>query len=231
MTPYTGGDHSPSADSRREATTGACGEDAVRSLFRGHGDAIDMDDAAAVLTRTTVYRGWIFSVDDMRIALARHDGGRIVINRQLVRHPPCVVMLVHDVNRDAYLVEREYRVGSGIFTVGLPAGLMEPHEEERQAALRELGEETGIDASGDASISIDKVGDYYSSEGMADELAHIMVIHLRRWSTIPTHFDEQEHIQSAWVSWDTLQSLPVTASNSIIAIQHEALCRLRADIR
>ena len=44
----------------------------------------------------------------------------------------------------------------------------------------------------------------YSSEGMSDELAHIMVLHLDRWHTVPRHLDADEHVWSAWVTWDEL---------------------------
>ena len=96
----------------------------------------------------------------------------------------------------------------------------------RQAALRELAEETGVEPVGDADLTVDHVGDYYSSEGMTDKLAHIMVLHLSRYTHTPRHFDADEHVESAWVGWDELLALPITASNSIIAIQHERIRRL-----
>lgn len=47
------------------------------------------------------------------------------------------------------------------------------------AALRELAEETGVVPDRD-TMGVDFVGDFYSSEGMTDELAHIMVLHWAR---------------------------------------------------
>lgn len=47
------------------------------------------------------------------------------------------------------------------------------------------------------------------------------------WHATHTEFDGDEHVESAWVGWDDLLALPVTASNSIIAIQHEQIRRLR----
>ncbi len=71
-------------------------------------DGVDMTRPATVLSREHVYQGAIFGVEDMRIALQTRDGGQTVIRRQVMRHAPCVVMLVHDCAQDLYLVEREY---------------------------------------------------------------------------------------------------------------------------
>ena len=75
------------------------------------GDGVDMTRPATVLSSEHVYQGEIFGVEDMRIALPMCGGGRTVIRRQVMRHAPCVVMLVHDCSKDRYLLEREYRVG------------------------------------------------------------------------------------------------------------------------
>ncbi|PLS29438.1 NUDIX hydrolase [Bifidobacterium parmae] len=197
-----------------------------RDILDASSDGIDMNVPAKVLERREVYRGAIFHVEDMTIGLTTNGGGIVPIRRQVLRHAPCVVMLVHDTAADRYLIEREYRAGSDIFAYGLPAGLMDDGENVRQAALRELAEETGVAPASDAGLHIDHVGDYYSSEGMTDELAHIMVIHLDAWKRVPRHFDPDEHVESAWVSWDELLATRVTASNSIIAIQHETIRRL-----
>ena len=57
-------------------------------------------------------------------------------------------------------------------------------------------------------------------------LANIMVMHLRRWESRPRRFDPDEHVESAWVTWRQLAGVPVTASNSVIAIQHETIQRI-----
>ena len=130
-----------------------------------------MTRPATVLSREHVYQGAIFGVEDMRIALQTRDGGQTVIRRQVMRHAPCVVMLVHDCAQDLYLVEREYRVGCDAFAYGLPAGLIDDGEDVDAAALRELREETGVEPIDENSCDIDHVGQFYSSEGMTDELA------------------------------------------------------------
>ena len=188
-------------------------------------DGVDMNRPATIVSHETVWRDVVFDVDDMRIDLHRHDGGVTSIRRQVTRHRPCVVMLVHDVPRDLYLLEREYRAGSDRYAYGLPAGLIDPGERVEQAALRELAEETGVAPDGEGSLRFDHVGAFYSSEGMSDELANIMVVHLEAWHAVPRHFDADEHVESAWVPFDRLFAVGVTSSNSQIALLHEALRR------
>ena len=90
-----------------------------------------------------------------------------------------------------------------------------------------LAEETGVVPDRD-TMGVDFVGDFYSSEGMTDELAHIMVLHLGPFRREQRHFDADEHVESAWIPWSDLAATRITSSNSMIAIQHEALRRLIA---
>lgn len=190
-------------------------------------DGVDMTKPVTVLSSEHVYQGAIFGVEDMRIALPMRDGGQTVIRRQVMRHAPCVVMLVHDCAEDRYLIEREYRIGCDAFAYGLPAGLIDADENVDAAAFRELREETGVEPDDENGCDIDHVGQFYSSEGMTDELANIMVLHLCHWHATKRHFDGDEHVESAWVSWEQLRETHITASNSMIAILHEQIRRMQ----
>lgn len=150
----------------------------INASLASHGDGIDMNVPAKLLESHEVYRGAIFRVEDTLIGLTTTSGSMVTIRRQVLRHAPCVVMLVHDTATDRYLIEREYRIGNDSFAYGLPAGLMDKGEDVHEAALRELREETGVTPISNDRMRIDQVTDCYSSEGMTDELAHIMVIHL-----------------------------------------------------
>jgi dinuclear metal center YbgI/SA1388 family protein len=192
------------------------------------GTRIDMDKPAQIIGTKKVYQGAIFSVEDRAVLLSTHEGEPVALRRQVVCHAPSVVMLVHDTANDRYLAEREYRAGSNVFAYGIPAGLIDPGEDMEKAALRELREETGVEPEAGA-VRIDHVGAFHSSEGMCDEIAHVMVLHLDRWHSVERHFDADEYVESAWVSWRELSRLPITSSNPVIAIQHEELRRLREE--
>ena len=106
----------------------------VDVLLDESSDGVDMSGTVTVLDSEHVYQGAIFGVDDLRIALPMRDGGQTVIRRQVMRHAPCVVMLVHDCANDLYLIEREYRIGCDAFAYGLPAGLIDGGEDVEEAA-------------------------------------------------------------------------------------------------
>lgn len=212
------------------------------------GSHIDMLSKPEVVSSKRVYQGRIFAVDDQTIALQQPDGGLVHIGRQIVRHAHSVVMMVHDVTHDTYLLEREYRVGSNSYAYGFPAGLCDPHESSLQSAFRELREETGITVLGipnkrsdpaftansvqhaaevSTDIDVDIIGDFYSSVGMTDELTTVMVFHLHRFSVGEREFDPDEHVESGWVTWDDLlHTVPITSTNTVLAIQHEHIRRL-----
>ena len=185
-----------------------------------------MSGMVTVLDSRHVYQGAIFGVDDLRIALPMRDGGQTVIRRQVMRHAPCVVMLVHDCANDLYLIEREYRIGCDAFAYGLPAGLIDGGEDVEEAALRELREETGVEPAG-VTVSNSTMWAVLLVRSMTDELANIMVLHLHAWHPVERHFDGDEHVESAWVSWQRLRGTRITASNSMIAILHEQIRRNR----
>ncbi|RSX55901.1 NTP pyrophosphohydrolase [Bifidobacterium dolichotidis] len=197
----------------------------IEQALAASASGIRMDIPAKIISSKQVYKGAIFSVEERVVELTNTAGEPVRINRQVVRHAPAVVMLVHDESRDMYLVEREYRAGNEQYAYGLPAGLIDANEDPKLAALRELQEETGVIFTNDDDVRIEHVNSCYSSEGMTNELAHIFVIHAKSFDHTSTHFDADEHVASAWATWNELMALPIRASNSVIALQHEQLRR------
>lgn len=206
-------------------------------LARSGKSRIDMTRPARLVSSEDKYSCAIFTVVDKRYALSTKDGGEVVIDRNLIDHAHGAIALVHDeslggngVPRDRYLVEREYRVGPNGFVFGLSAGLVEPGEDPMDAAFREVREESGVvvDRSDPDAVTVDYYGDFYSSGGMTNECASLYVLHLKKWEQGPVDFDPDEFVESAWVNWDELTSIPIRNASSSLLIAKETIRRLRA---
>ncbi|HJF17596.1 MAG TPA: NUDIX hydrolase [Aeriscardovia aeriphila] len=234
-------------EKRLQATKAAENETQASS-----GSVVNMLGTPQIARSVETYRGAIFSVDDRTVQLPTTADISIDIPRQIVHHSPAVILLVHDVSRDAYLVEREYRVGSNSFSFGFPAGLRDNQESPLQSAFRELAEETGIVVEGIAhlasdpdfaaeklqhavetseNVDVDVLGTFYPSSGMSDEQVTLLTLHLKKFHVEGRHFDADEHVQSTWVSWKELSEvIPFQGSHTNFLILNEKLRRLTASI-
>ena len=95
---------------------------------------------ARVLSSHEAYRGPLFWVttDDVL------EPTGVRVRRDVVRHSGSVVVLA--IEDGKILLERQYRHAAGSFLYELPAGRIDPGENELKAAKRELLEETGFTA-------------------------------------------------------------------------------------
>lgn len=95
---------------------------------------------AHVVSSREAYRGPVFWVttDDVL------EPTGVRVRRDVVRHSGSVVVLA--VENSKVLLERQYRHAAGRFLYELPAGRIDPGENELRAAKRELLEETGFTA-------------------------------------------------------------------------------------
>lgn len=98
-----------------------------------------------IISSRTVYRGPVFWVttDDVE------EPGGVRARRDLVHHSGSVVVLAVEDSGSVprVLLERQYRHAAGDYLWELPAGRIDPGEDERKAAERELLEETGYTAA------------------------------------------------------------------------------------
>ena len=96
-----------------------------------------------IISSERLYTGSILSLD---LAQARLPDGNIA-PREIVRHRGAVAVVPVDDIGCVTLV-RQYRAAIGRITLEIPAGKLEPGEEDRPAAaVRELEEETGLRAA------------------------------------------------------------------------------------
>ncbi len=94
-----------------------------------------------------------------------------VLRREVIRHPGSVV-IVPLVDEDRVCLIENYRVAVGRKLIELPAGTLEPGEDPRECAQRELIEETGYRAA-----RMEFLHAFYAAPGILDENMRLFVAH------------------------------------------------------
>ncbi len=145
---------------------------------------------ARLISSKVVYRGPVFTVTTDHVS----EPGGIQARRDLIHHSGSVVVLaVNDSGPEPLvLLERQYRHAAGDFLWELPAGRIDPGEQELKAAQRELIEETGYRAS-----KWRRILKFYASPGfVAETMAVYLATGLNAGEAEP---EEDEIIQKRMV--------------------------------
>ena len=115
-------------------------------------------------------------------------------SRPVIRHPGAVVMLpLLDDGRIALIRNHRFAVDERL--VELPAGTLDSGEDPRDAAHRELAEETGFRAR-----SMELLITFYTSPGILDERMWLFVA--TGLTPGPTKLESGEDILPLVVTWD-----------------------------
>jgi ADP-ribose pyrophosphatase len=131
---------------------------------------------ARLVSSRTVYRGPVFTVTTDRV----DEPGGIRVRRDLIHHSGSVVVLAVD-DSGRVLLERQYRHAANSFLWELPAGRIDPGEQELRAAKRELLEETGYTAT-----NWKRILKFYASPGfIAETMAVFLATGLRAGQAQP----------------------------------------------
>ncbi|MGA8430786.1 MAG: NUDIX hydrolase, partial [Candidatus Sulfotelmatobacter sp.] len=120
-----------------------------------------------------VYRGPVFSVVTDYV----QEPGGVRARRDVIRHSGSVVVLAVDDSSKPprVLLERQYRHAANGYLWELPAGRVDPGEQELHAAKRELLEETGYTAT-----KWRRILKFYASPGfVAETMAVFLATGLR----------------------------------------------------
>lgn len=145
------------------------------------------------LSSQTIYAGKIvtLNVDQARLP----DGNNAL--REVVKHPGgvCVLALLED---GTVPMVRQFRYPLGDVMLELPAGKLEYGEEPHPAAIRELGEEVGLEPDGEL---ID-LGAMYVSPGFCTEKLHMYLA--RKVHPVPVHPDEDEFLDVVYLPFEKL---------------------------
>ena len=139
---------------------------------------------ARLISSRTVYRGPVFWVStDHIVEPGGIKPGGLKVRRDLVHHSGSIVVLaVEEATKvPRVLLERQYRHAANDYLWELPAGRIDPGENELQAAKRELIEETGYRAN-----RWQRILKFYASPGfVAETMAVYLATGLRAGEAEP----------------------------------------------
>ena len=112
-----------------------------------------------------------------------------------------VIMIVHDVTGEKILLNKEFRMAVGTSVYNFPAGLIDPGEDFKVAAKRELWEETGLEM-----IEVKETWPMsYSAVGPSNETG-IVVVATAKGDFKPSTSDEEE-IEAGWYTKEEVAEL------------------------
>ncbi len=89
------------------------------------------------------------------------------VEMELIHHPGAAAIVPMKDDKTVLLI-RQYRHAVGGYLLEIPAGKLDPGEDPRDCAARELEEEIGFRAS-----SLEPVVTFFTSPGFTDEVIHI----------------------------------------------------------
>lgn len=131
--------------------------------------ASDENGSGRVKSRR-VYTGKVISLDVDTVRFPDGSVGEL----EMVRHPgaSAVVPFLSDPAGEdpQVLLIRQYRYAAEGYLYEIPAGRLNPGEDPRSCALRELKEETGCSAEG-----VDELFTMYTTPGFTDEKIHLFM--------------------------------------------------------
>lgn len=131
--------------------------------------------------------------------------------------PEAVVLILTDPSGQRILLNHEFRMAVGRMVYNFPAGLIEAGESPREAAARELREETGL-----TLLSIDdEIGISYSAVGFCNEKNLCFVG--TAGGTFRPSTSADEEISAAWHTKEEVRGLLKT---ELFAARTQSFCYL-----
>jgi len=115
--------------------------------------------------RRELYRGRVVNLDVETVTLP--NGATVEL--EIIRHPGAVAIVPLKGDGTVLLI-RQYRHAAGGYIYEVPAGKLDPGEEPRHCAARELEEEIGHRAS-----SLTHMLTFFTTPGFTDEVIHLFL--------------------------------------------------------
>lgn len=144
------------------------------------------------VSREEIFHGRIV---DLHVDTVRLPNGHLT-TREVIDHPGGVAVVAIDENNNVLTV-KQFRYVFGRVLEEIPAGKLERGEDPRDAALRELAEETGAMCE-----KLTPLGEIYASPGGFGEVLHLYMAEGLTFGA--QHPDEDEFIDFERVPFDDL---------------------------
>ncbi|MBO5727993.1 MAG: NUDIX hydrolase [Oscillospiraceae bacterium] len=162
------------------------------------------------LSSRTVFEGKIITVKVDKVMLP--NGAEA--SREVVEHPGGVCILALQEDGTVPLV-RQFRYPLGDVMLELPAGKLEYGEQPRPAAIRELGEEVGLEPG-----RLTDLGFLYVSPGFCTERLYLYLA--QDVKQVPVHPDEDEFLDIVHLPFgelvDMVMSGQITDGKTVAAV-------------
>lgn len=129
--------------------------------------------------------------------------------------PDAVVIIATDEADERILINKEFRMAVGDWVYNFPAGLIDPGEEPKESAARELKEETGLELY---EIT-DFINLSYSAVGFSNEMNVCIVGHAR--GEFARSSSTYEEITPGWYTKSEVREL---LKNERFAARTQAYC-------
>ncbi|MDN4594118.1 NUDIX domain-containing protein [Polycladomyces subterraneus] len=160
----------------------------------------------------TIYEGNIIRLQVDQVTL---PDGR-TSQREIVKHPGAVAVVAITDEKKLVLV-RQFRKPLEKTILEIPAGKLEPGEDPRVCAFRELEEETGYRAE-----EMTPLVSFYTSPGFADEIIHLYVATgLQRGEARP---DQDEFVELVELTlpeaWQRIADGEICDAKTVAAVYH-----------
>ncbi len=153
-----------------------------------------MENIERIIKSEKVYSGKILSVKLSTVELPDQKYSK----RETVLHDnAAAIVAIHD---DKILLVKQYRISVDKVIYEVPAGMIEHDENPKDAALRELEEETGYRAN-----SIEYLTEFYSTPGFCTE--KLSIFYAKYLKFVGQNLDEGENLDVVEIPVDEALSL------------------------
>lgn len=168
------------------------------------------------MNQKEIFKGKIFSVYQKEMDVNGH-----MMLRDLVVHPGGAAICV--IVDHKMLFVRQTRAGIGnVSTLEIPAGTIDPNEDPKVCAMRELNEETGMEAD-DLSL----ITAFWPTPGYDSEVIYVYSAIHPRQAKHRLAMDETEDITLEWIdlndAYQMVKAGRIRDGKTILAIYHAKL--------